>query len=130
MAEKIRACYQRNKARDVYDLAIFATRPLNQPLIRGLLIIKLWQVRDGFDPERFAAKLKDGSVFDWDDLAQLTRHGHPPNRQTMIADCIKGYAFLAAMTGDEQTLAADPHQRRRDLHAMLSEFCLGLMRAA
>jgi predicted nucleotidyltransferase component of viral defense system len=124
LAEKIRACYQRNKARDVYDLAIFATRPLNQGLIRRLLILKLWQVRDGFEPERFAAKLKGGSAFDWDDLAQLTRHGHPPNRHTMIADCIKGYAFLAAMTGDEQTLATDPYQRRRDLHAALSASCL------
>jgi predicted nucleotidyltransferase component of viral defense system len=130
LAEKIRACYQRNKARDVYDLAIFATRPLNQPLTRRLLIIKLWQVRDGFDPERFTAKLKDGSAFDWDDLAQLTRHGHPPNRLTMTADCIKGYEFLVTMTGDEQTLAADPHQRRRDLHATLSASCRGLVQAA
>ena len=130
LAEKIRACYQRNKARDVYDLAIFATRPLNQALIRRLLILKLWQVSDGFDPERFAAKLKDGTAFDWGDLAQLTRHGHPPNRLTMTADCIKGYAFLAAMTADEKTLAADTHQRRRDLHATLSASCRGLMQTA
>jgi predicted nucleotidyltransferase component of viral defense system len=130
LAEKIRACFQRNKARDVYDLAIFATRPLNQPLIRALVILKLWQVGDGFDAERFAAKLEDGSAFDWDDLAQLTRHGHPPNRMSMIADCVKGYAFLAAMNGDERTLAADPHQRRRDLHATLSASCLRLMQAA
>jgi predicted nucleotidyltransferase component of viral defense system len=32
IAEKIRACYQRNKARDVYDLGVFATRPLDQPV--------------------------------------------------------------------------------------------------
>ena len=37
IAEKIRACYQRNKARDIYDLGIFATKPLDQPLIRPLL---------------------------------------------------------------------------------------------
>src|SRR5262249_46295502 len=30
IAEKIRACYQRNKARDIYDLGMFATRPLEQ----------------------------------------------------------------------------------------------------
>jgi predicted nucleotidyltransferase component of viral defense system len=33
IAEKIRACYQRNKARDIYDLSLFATTPLNQPLM-------------------------------------------------------------------------------------------------
>jgi predicted nucleotidyltransferase component of viral defense system len=38
LAEKIRACYQRNKARDIFDLGVFATRPLNQPLIRRLVV--------------------------------------------------------------------------------------------
>src|SRR5208283_3822091 len=37
LAEKIRACYQRNKARDIYDLGAFATRPLDQALIRRLV---------------------------------------------------------------------------------------------
>ena len=45
IAEKIRACYQRNKARDIYDLGMFATRPLEQPLIRRLVVLKLWQPR-------------------------------------------------------------------------------------
>jgi predicted nucleotidyltransferase component of viral defense system len=49
LAEKIRACYQRNKARDIYDLGMFATRPLNQALIRRMVVIKLWQARDSFD---------------------------------------------------------------------------------
>ena len=46
LAEKIRACYQRNKARDIFDLGVFATRPLNQPLIRRLVVLKLWQAHD------------------------------------------------------------------------------------
>ena len=29
IAEKIRACYQRSKARDIYDLSVFAMRPLD-----------------------------------------------------------------------------------------------------
>src|SRR3984893_10842978 len=43
LAEKIRACYQRNKARDIYDLGVFATRPLDQALIRRLVVLKLWR---------------------------------------------------------------------------------------
>ena len=38
LAEKIRACYQRNKARDIYDLGMFATtatRPGTHPPPRG-----------------------------------------------------------------------------------------------
>ena len=52
LAEKIRACYQRNKARDIYDLGMFARKPLDQALIRRLLVLKLWQARDTFDPAR------------------------------------------------------------------------------
>src|SRR5262249_35080660 len=130
LAEKIRACYQRNRARDVYDLAIFATRPLNRALIRRLVVLKLWQAHDGFDPERFRAKLRDDSAFDWDDLTQLIRHGHQPNRQTIPADCINGYAFLAAMTEDERALAKDSNQRRKDLHAALATSCLNLAQSA
>jgi len=50
LAEKLRACYQRNKARDIYDLGMFAGRPMNQALIRRLVILKLWQANDRFDP--------------------------------------------------------------------------------
>lgn len=48
LGEKIRACYQRNKARDIYDLGMFATRPLDHGLIRRLVVLKLWQARDSF----------------------------------------------------------------------------------
>ncbi len=71
LAEKIRACYQRNKARDIYDLGMFARKPLDQALIRRLLVLKLWQARDTFDPARLINKLEDGRDFDWDDLRQL-----------------------------------------------------------
>ena len=55
IAEKIRACYQRSKARDIYDLSVFATRPLDRPLIRRLVVLKLWQAGDAFDPEALMA---------------------------------------------------------------------------
>src|ERR1039457_4220030 len=71
LAEKIRACYQRNKARDIYDLGMFATRPLDQARIRRLVVLKLWQARDTFDPARLIQKFQDGRDFDWDDLRQL-----------------------------------------------------------
>jgi hypothetical protein len=111
IAEKIRASYQRNKARDIYDLGTFATRPLNQPLIRRLVVLKLWQARDSFDPERLMTKIAQGTAFDWDDLGQLVRRTHTINPAQFTADCINGLAFLREMSADEQTLAADPHQR-------------------
>jgi predicted nucleotidyltransferase component of viral defense system len=115
LAEKIRACYQRNKARDMYDLGMFATKPLNQPLVRRLVVLKLWQARDSFDPQKLIAKFSDAKAFDWADLIDLTRDGQQPDAAKIIADCVKGYAFLAELTPDELALAKDPHQRRRDI---------------
>lgn len=115
LAEKVRACYQRNKARDIYDLAMFATRPLDQPLVRRLVVLKLWQASDAFDPERLLRKFEDGRDFDWDDLGQLVRRTVPIDRNRITADCARGFRFLVDLNDEERTLAADSHQRERDL---------------
>jgi predicted nucleotidyltransferase component of viral defense system len=115
IAEKIRACYQRNKARDIYDLGTFATRPLDQPLIRRLVVLKLWQARDTFDPALLVRKFEDGRAFDWDDLGQLVRRTLVVDREKITADCIRGYRFLVDLTEEERQLANDPHQRERAL---------------
>ena len=120
VAEKIRACYQRSKARDIYDLGIFATMPLDQPLIRRLVVLKLWQARDSFDPERLMRQLRDGREFDWDDLVQLVRRGTAIDRDRITADCARDFAFLADLSDDERALARDQHQRERAIWERLS----------
>jgi predicted nucleotidyltransferase component of viral defense system len=113
LAEKIRACYQRNKARDIYDLGVFATRPLDQALIRGLVVLKLWQARDTFDPARLIQKFQDGMGFDWEDLRQLLNRAAVIDREAITAGCVKGFGFLADLTDDERTLASDKYQREQ-----------------
>lgn len=125
LAEKIRACYQRNKARDMYDLGMFATKPLDQPLVRRLVVLKLWQASDSFSPEQLMAKFSDGKAFDWADLGHLTRQGQAPDPTGIMAACQKGYAFLSALVPDEATLAKDSHQRQRDLWQKLSKEIAG-----
>jgi hypothetical protein len=115
LAEKTRACYQRNKARDIYDLGIYANRPLDQPLIRRLVVLKLWQARDTFDPARLMTKFEHGAEFDWDDLSDLVRRGARIDRERICADCVRGFRFLAGLTPEERTLANDPHQREHAL---------------
>jgi hypothetical protein len=115
IAEKIRACYQRNKARDIYDLGVFATRPLDQPLVRRLVVLKLWQAGDTFDPDRLMRKFEDGRAFDWDDLNQLVRRTVAVDREKITTDCIRSYRFLADLTEEERQLANDAHQRDRTL---------------
>ena len=121
VAEKIRACYQRNKARDIYDLGIYATRPLNQPLIRRLVVLKLWQARDTFDPVRLMDKFERGAEFDWDDLRDLVRRDARIDRERICADCVRGYSFLADLTPEERTLANDPHRRQQVLAERLRQ---------
>ncbi len=120
LAEKIRACYQRNKARDIYDLGMFATRPLDQQRIRRLLVLKLWQARDTFDPARLMQKFEEGREFDWDDLRDLLRRDARIDRERICADCIRGFRFLADLTAEERMLASDAHQREHALRDKLA----------
>lgn len=120
LAEKIRACYQRNKARDIYDLGMFATRPLNQNLIRRLVVLKLWQARDSFIPERLFRKFEDGREFDWDDLRQLLRRTIEIDKDRVTTQCIQGFRFLADLTPEEQILANDGYQREGALWQQLT----------
>jgi predicted nucleotidyltransferase component of viral defense system len=113
LAEKIRACYQRNKARDIYDLVIFAIKPLDHDRIRRLVVLKLWQARDRFDPARLMQKFQDGRDFDWDDLRQLLNRAANIDRDRITADCVRGYAFLQELTEDERTLTRDQYQREQ-----------------
>ncbi|MGA7926220.1 MAG: nucleotidyl transferase AbiEii/AbiGii toxin family protein [Candidatus Sulfotelmatobacter sp.] len=113
LAEKIRACYQRNKARDIYDLGIFAARPLDQALIRRLVVLKLWQARDTFDPARLIQKFQDGRDFDWDDLRQLLNRAAVIDPERITAACVAGFGFLVNLTDEERALARDQYQREQ-----------------
>jgi predicted nucleotidyltransferase component of viral defense system len=113
LVEKIRACYQRNKARDIYDLGMFATRPLDHARIRRLVVLKLWQAQDCFDPARLMQKFEDGRDFDWDDLRQLLNRAVAIDRNKITSDCVRGFGFLANLTDDERTLARDQFQREQ-----------------
>ena len=115
LAEKIRACYQRNKARDIYDLGIYATRPLDQPQLRRLVVLKLWQANDKFDPARLMRKFEEGREFDWEDLRDLVRRTEEIDREKICTACAGAFRFLADLSAEEQALANDSHQREQEL---------------
>ena len=120
IAEKLRACYQRSKARDVCDLSVFATRPLDRPLVRRLLVLKLWQAGDAFDPATLMAKFENPGAFDWDDLRQLVRRTQSIDPVRVTIACVEGFAFLTELSTEELALADDPYQRERHLWKALS----------
>ena len=114
LAEKIRACYQRNKVRDLYDLGLFALKPYRRELVRRLVVIKLWQVRDIFDPARLMKKFQEGVKLNWDDLTQLLRRGVGVDPKRISEDCIRGFGYLANLTEDESLVAKDRYQRESE----------------
>ncbi len=98
---------------------MFATRPLDQALLRRLVVLKLWQAKDSFDPARLLAKFEDPKAFDWEDLRQLVRRTAAPDREKITADCVRGYRFLTDLSEEERRLAADPYQREEALYQKL-----------
>jgi hypothetical protein len=92
---------------------MFARRPLDQALVRRLVVLKLWQARDTFDPARLMAKFEEGREFDWDDLRQLCNRTVILDRERICADCVRGFGFLVNLTDDERTIAGDRYQREQ-----------------
>jgi len=65
LSEKLAAWRRRRKIRDLYDLDLFGRRTLNEPLIRRLLVLKVWHdvVEDGlgtkpFDPNEIVDEVE------------------------------------------------------------------------
>ena len=80
-----------------------------------IVVLKLWQARDSFDPARLMKKFQDGRDFDWHDLGQLLRRTAVIDRDRITVDCARGFAFLTDLTDEERALANDQHQRERAL---------------
>ncbi len=106
IAEKIRAAFQRVKVRDLYDLHCFATTPFDGELLRRLVVLKLWQVRDPFAPEAFFEKLR-GSDYDWDDIHRLVRASERIEPSKILAAVENRFGVLRQLTILEQQLIAD-----------------------
>ena len=120
ITEKIRACYQRSKARDIYDLSVFATRPLDQRSFAGLSCSNSGRrTTRSFLKHSWLGKFADINDFDWEDLRQLVRQTQAIQPDRITAACLQGYAFLAELDPAERVLADDLHQRDHATWRML-----------
>jgi predicted nucleotidyltransferase component of viral defense system len=106
IAEKIRAAFQRAKVRDLYDLRCFASTPFDGELLRRLVVLKLWQVRDPFVADVFFERLRGGD-YDWDDLERLVRASERTNPSEIITTVENRFPVLKQLSDLEQQLIAD-----------------------
>lgn len=110
IAEKIRAAFQRSKVRDLFDLYTYLRgggTPM--PLLRALVVLKLWQARDPFDPSLLFQRLRDGT-YDWEDLARLLRPGRVPEKADVLRVIHAELAGLENLTELEHQLIANAKQ--------------------
>ncbi len=105
-AEKVRAAFQRAKVRDLYDLHLLGPTGFDSEILRRLVVLKLWQVRDPFDPKAFFEKLR-GTDYDWADLRRLLRPGTDVDAEGIISAIEVRFRALAELTDLERELIAD-----------------------
>jgi predicted nucleotidyltransferase component of viral defense system len=113
IAEKVRAAFQRAKVRDLYDLHRFATTPFDGELLRRLAVLKLWQVRDPFDPDALFARI-NGSNYDWQDLQRLMRANDRLEASEILRTVEARFGSLRNLSELERTLIGDARSGRND----------------
>jgi len=99
LAEKLRAAFQRLRARDLYDLYLFSGRPFDKDIVRQLVVVKCWNVREPFNPDALLSSISEGK-YDWDDLQRLVRRGDLPSEEIVTKKVIGEYAFLKDLDRD------------------------------
>jgi predicted nucleotidyltransferase component of viral defense system len=108
LAEKLAAWRRRGKLRDLYDLDLFGRGALDEPLIRRLLVLKVWHdvVDDGlgarpFDPAEIVADV-DRRRLTSEDIGLLTQPVDPVN---WLARVRSRYAFVTSIDKVEERVA-------------------------
>lgn len=116
LAEKLAAWRRRRKIRDLYDLDLFGRRGLNEPLVRRLLVLKVWHdvVDDGlgtspFDPAEVIAGI-DLRRLPPEDIGMLTQ---PVEPEVWLARVRARYAFVTELDDEEKRVVACSARDRR-----------------
>jgi predicted nucleotidyltransferase component of viral defense system len=118
IGEKIRAAAQRSRVRDLYDLYQLANLPVDQNIIRRIVVIKCWETRFAFKPSAFWEGLSSGH-YDWGDLRRLVRRSGDLTPEMIIHRVRKSYDFLNNFTDEETVLAKDPYHREQQTYQLL-----------
>lgn len=111
LSEKLRAAFQRIQGRDLYDLYLFSERPFDRDLVRKLVVVKCWNVREPFVPESLLDQIAT-ERYDWTDLQRLVRKGDLPSEAALVRKVVKEYGFLKDLDSDLNKIVKDSKSHR------------------
>lgn len=113
LSEKIRASFQRIRARDLFDLYLFATTPgsYDKRKVKALAVIKCWTSKDPFDPNRLMAKISKGK-YNWNDLQRLVRPHMLATEKEIIQTVLSHYKYLTNLDDELVRIVADSKSHR------------------
>jgi len=123
LSEKLAAWRRRRKLRDLYDLNLFGGGSLDEPLIRRLLVLKVWHdiVDDDlgtrpFDPAEIVADI-DTRRLPPEDIGLLT---HPVDPVTWLARVRARYGFVTRLDETERRVARCNLRDRHEVSRLVS----------
>jgi len=111
LSEKLRAAFQRIQGRDLYDLYLFSERPFDRDLVRKLVVVKCWNVREPFVPESLLDQIAT-ERYDWADLQRLVRKGDLPSEAALVRKVVEEYGFLKDLDSDLNRIVKDSKSHR------------------
>ena len=111
LSEKLRAAFQRMRGRDLYDLYLFSERPFDRDLVRTLVVVKCWNVREPFIPESLLDQIST-EKYDWGDLQRLVRKESLPPQATVVRKVVEAYEFLKDLDSDLNKIVKDSKSHR------------------
>ena len=122
VAEKIRAAFQRMGIRDLFDLYLFSAKPYNRELAKKLVVIKLWEARDPFDPSNFFRRIEKETP-SMVELRDLIRKDKLPTKDDLVEIILRSYSYLRELNDELETIVADSaaHRKERIVESILSQ---------
>lgn len=111
IAEKLRAAFQRTRARDLYDLYFNTKSHYNKEAVKALAVIKRWNVREAFDGEALLRKIRE-EQYNWDDLKPFVRQSSWAEPRKILSTVETEYAYLAELDGTLSRISDDSRRHK------------------
>lgn len=112
IAEKLRAAFQRTRARDLYDLYFNTQSYYNKEAVKALAVIKRWNVREEFDGNALLRKIRD-EEYNWDDLKPFVRRSSWVEPRRILSTVESEYAYLIELDEALDQISRDSRHHRK-----------------